>query len=217
MPVLAPQVPRFTADQAAGLAFDLYGIEASARELVSDRDQNFHLRPRSGDEYVLKLANASEKREVLEAQNAAMHHLASTDPTIGCPRVHQTSSGADIAVVEGLEGQSYLVRLLSHLPGTNLAAVRPHRPGLLRDLGRFLGRLDRALETFSHPGAKRDLRWDLRHASSVVRGNLEYIEDPERRALLERFVGQFESTVAPHTAQLRSSVIHNDGLAGSTL
>ena len=52
-------------------------------------------------------------------------------------------------------------RMLTYLPGRILAQARPQSSGVFRDVGRFLGELDRALEGFAHPAAiDRDLDWN---------------------------------------------------------
>jgi len=87
--------------------------------------------------------------------------------------------------------------------------VRPHSPELLRDLGRFLGEMDAALQSFEHVAAHRELKWD----SSRARWIQEYIaeiEGAERRALVEKFVALYEEEVVPRLPNLRRSVIYGD-------
>ncbi len=67
------------------IAEKYFGIQASADELPSERDRNFLLSTRDGEKFVLKIANANENRETLEAQNAMMSHLA--ERVAFCPRV----------------------------------------------------------------------------------------------------------------------------------
>src|SRR5690349_16743293 len=133
---LLQQAPRLSADDAVRLARDLYGIEALASPLPSERDQNFLLTARGAgtDRCVLKIANAAEDRAMLEAQNAAMAHVAgppTRPPLFGgtghlalCPRALPTVSGELIALVPGT---AHFVRLVTYLPGVPLAevAVRP--------------------------------------------------------------------------------------------
>ena len=52
--------PDFTPDEAARLARRYFGLAASARELPSERDQNFLLQMADGERYVLKVANAAD-------------------------------------------------------------------------------------------------------------------------------------------------------------
>ena len=210
----APRIhlaPRFSTDQAASLSRDLYGITALARPLPSERDQNFHLQTASGERFVLKIANPLEHLAALEAQNAAMEHIAHAAPSIGCPRVCPTTSGDDITSVEDPDGRAHLVRMLTYLPGIPFASVKSHSPRLLSSLGRFFGKLDSALESFSHPGARRDLQWDMKHSGSIVSEYLPKIAEPDRRTIVERVFLQFEADVLPALPNLRTSVIHNDG------
>src|SRR6266545_5188518 len=82
--LLLQQAPRLSAAEAVRLARDLYGLDAVAAPLPSERDQNFLLISAgdlgTGDlgtaRYVLKIANATEDRAMLEAHNAAMAHVA---------------------------------------------------------------------------------------------------------------------------------------------
>jgi len=101
------------------------------------------------------------------------------------------------------------VRLLTYIPGKLFAVTRPHTAELLHSLGSMMGRMDRALQGFTHPAAQRSLKWDLQQAM-WIRDYLQYISQPARRAMVERFYAQFEMDVLPILPTLRSSIIHND-------
>jgi 4-aminobutyrate aminotransferase-like enzyme/Ser/Thr protein kinase RdoA (MazF antagonist) len=105
-------------------------------------------------------------------------------------------------------GERHAMRLVGWLPGVPLAEVK-RTFELMRNLGRSLGELDHALQGFIHPGAVRELDWDLRHAGRA-RTRLHFVRDADRRALLERFIVRFENHVAPKLSRLRAQVIHND-------
>lgn len=210
-------VPTLSSAEALAVAHTHFGLRASARPLDSDRDQNFLLEtgPATAPErYVLKIANADELRPTLDAQNAAMEHIARMDPGLPCPRVRAASNGDAIVALDGEGGQQHLVRLLTYLPGRLLAETRPFPAHLLSDLGAVLGRVDRALATFEHPGTTRRLPWDLAHAASVVGAGIGVIEagpqGKERARIVRRALARFERDVAPHIGELRRSVIHND-------
>jgi 4-aminobutyrate aminotransferase-like enzyme/Ser/Thr protein kinase RdoA (MazF antagonist) len=179
--------------------------------LPSERDQNFHLQSVNGQEYVLKISGAAEERAVLDLQNQAILHLAQVAPTLSALRICPTCTGALIAEVTGPTGATHFVRLLTYLPGTPLARVKPHTSELLAGLGAYLGEMDKALTTFAHPAAQRELQWDFRQASAVIRRHQHEIGDPARQALLTQMLANFEQNALPHLAQLRTSVIHNDG------
>jgi 4-aminobutyrate aminotransferase-like enzyme/Ser/Thr protein kinase RdoA (MazF antagonist) len=208
---LAALRPRFSRDDAARLSRDLYGLEVSARALPSERDQNFQLVTRAGERYVLKIARGEERIEELELQNGALRWLEAAEPALPVPRVRPSLSGASTPRVDGANGSSHLVRLLTYLPGVPLCRVKPHAPGLLRSLGRFLGRVDAALEGFAHPAAAgRELPWDPAQSRAVIARHEPSIADAARRRVVARFVAQHEAIVAPLLPALRQGVIHND-------
>ncbi|MBK6709532.1 MAG: aminotransferase class III-fold pyridoxal phosphate-dependent enzyme [Chloroflexi bacterium] len=204
--------PQFSIQDAVRLARELYGLEATAVSLPSDRDQNFRLTAVSGSQFVLKIAAANEERDVLDLQNAAIAHLRRRESLAPClPDVIPTLDGQPIAKVADADGRAYLVRLVTYLPGVPLAHVNPHTPDLLRDFGRFLGEVDAALQDFRHPAMDRYLHWDMRHAADTITRHLDYQTDPDRRALVARYLAEFEANAAPRLPQLRRSVIHSDG------
>ncbi|HJT26890.1 MAG TPA: phosphotransferase [Pyrinomonadaceae bacterium] len=155
--------------------------------LPSERDKNYLLTNNSGQQFVLKIANASESRSFLEAQNAVMEYLSERVPF--CQRV--------------IREVTELARVVTYLPGVPLAEIKPHTPELLHDLGQKLGQLSRALADFEHPAVHRDFHWDLANGNRVVNEYAPLIEDADLRELVLKC--RFE----PATG-LRRSVIHGD-------
>ena len=168
MTPLVQRAPHFSLEDAARIAWELYGIRADAASLPSERDQNF----RVGD-FVLKIANAEETREILDMQSKALAHLAAASTELVWSRV-----AGELAQVEG-----HYVRLLTWVEGTCLADVRPHDPELLGSLGRALAQTANALQSFSHPAAHRTLYWDLAQFATA-RQHLPLLS-AARRALVE--------------------------------
>ena len=193
--------PRFDVESAVAIAGEHFGIRASARQLPSERDQNFLLTGASGEQFVLKIANALEERTFLEAQNSVLKHLETR--VSFCQRPVQASAGEEIATVQGANGETHFVRLVRYLPGVPLAEIEPHPAALLHDLGRKLGQLAHALRDFDHPAVHRDFHWDLANGNHILNEFGGLIEDANLRALV--FKCQFDPE-----ANLRRSVIHGD-------
>jgi 4-aminobutyrate aminotransferase-like enzyme/Ser/Thr protein kinase RdoA (MazF antagonist) len=205
---LLKQAPACDAETATFLAWEIYGIHATASSLPSERDQNFLLQTELGERFVLKLANALEDRSLLEAQNLAMEHVAQRLSI--CPQVIPTTSGSTISEIESESGTKHLVRLLTYLPGVPFGSIRRHSPELLCDLGRKLGQLDRTLASFDHPAIHRDFHWDLANGLRTFHEYQGQIADREMRALAGKVADDFEHRCAPLLGGLRRSAIHND-------
>src|SRR5215213_954833 len=196
---LLEYTPRFDVESAAAIANEQFGIRASARQLPSERDQNFLLTGASGEKFVLKIANALEERQLLEAQNSVLKHLETR--VSFCQRLVRASAGEEIATARGANEETHFVRLVRYLPGVPLAEIKPHTRALLKDFGRKLGQLAHALEAFDHPAVHRDFHWDLANGNRILNEFGELIEDPNLREVV------FKCRFEPETT-LRRSVIH---------
>ncbi len=199
----------FTVQDASKIAFTLYGLQAEACPLPGELDHNFRLQTMAGQEFVLKIAHAGQQRDILDLQNKAMIYLAAHNPSLLLPQVCATSTGESTGLITASSGTAHFVRLLTYIPGRHLAEVKPHTPELLYGLGNLLGKLDATLQDFRHTAAQRTLKWDLQH-TLWIREYFQHIAKPERRAIVENFVEQFETHVLPVLPTLRQSVIHND-------
>ena len=200
--------PRFDARSIIGLARDLYGLAASARELPSERDQNFLLQTASGQRLVLKLANALETRAMLEAQQQALMHVGPSLDVV--PRVASTLAGDTITEVVAPNGRAHLVWAVSYVPGVALADSPRRTRELVEDFGRCIGTLAGALADFDHPAIHRDFHWDLLNGRDVIARHRALIDDPSLGATIDALVGRFDRDVAPLLPTLRRSAIHND-------
>src|SRR5438094_302202 len=199
------KAPRITLNDAELLAADLYGLDVSAAPLPSERDQNFALRNPSGEQFVLKIANAEEQFEFLELQDQLICYLAARELDLEFPRIVRTKAGEAIAAIRGEDGHQHFVRLLTWIDGVCFAKVKRHDRKLLSSLGRALAQMDAGLAQFSHSAAHRSFYWDLRNAG-MARELIGLLPE-SRRSLVERF---FREWAKIDWSNLRFSVIHND-------
>lgn len=195
--------------EAARLAREVFGVEAAAKPLPGEYDDNFHLVAYDGLEFVLKIMHPAREDAFVGMQCAVLEHLANRAPKLTLPRVCKTLAGSSSSTAKLCDGSERLVWLLGYVAGRPLAEAKPRSPELLQSLGRFLGRLDSGLADFSHPAAHRELKWDLSRAS-WIREYLPHIRESSRRALVEHFLALYESQVVPTLPGLRHSVIYGD-------
>ena len=131
-----------------------------------------------------------------------MCHLSATGLA---PRLIRTVDGRDIALHDG-----HFVRLITALPGRTLGSTPLHTDALRRNIGRALGRLDRALTTFDHPAFHRDFHWDLANAAAVVRDHLPLVTDQALASQIAQFAAYHDEHVVPRLGSFRQSIIHSD-------
>jgi len=201
--------PPIAEAEAVRIARELYGVQASAHALPGEYDDNFHLTGADGQEHVLKVMHPARERSFIDMQCQALRHLAQRAPHLSLPRVLADHDGELFSAVTVADGSTRLVWLLTFVKGTVLAKVRPHALELLGDLGRFLGEMDAALHSFSHPAAHRELKWDSSRAV-WIKNYVQHIADAKGRALVEKFLGLYDSDVIPALPRLRRSVIYGD-------
>jgi len=198
-----------TEAEAVRLARELYGLEATARALPGEYDDNFKLNGSDGRAFVLKVMHPARERSFIDLQCRALTHLAQRAPQLPLPRVTPNRRGELFVPIAAPDGSTRLVWLLTFVNGTVLAEVRPHTPELLGDLGRFLGEMDAALQSFSHAAAHRELKWDASRAG-WIKDYVKHIGDSKRRALAEKFIAVYEAEVVPNLPRLRRSLIYGD-------
>ena len=198
-----------TEAEAVRLARELYGLDVAARALPGEYDDNFHLTGADGRAFVLKVMHPARERSFIDLQCRALTHLEQRTPQLPLPRVTPNRSGELFSSIAAANGLTLLVWLLTFVNGTVLAEVRPHTPEILRELGRFLGEMDAALQSFTNAAAHRELKWDSSRAG-WIKEYIKHLGDWKRRALVENFLALYEAEVVPNLPRLRRSVIYGD-------
>jgi hydroxylysine kinase len=204
--LMAP-LPQFAGDELAGMLCEHFGISGSFARISGERDLNLHVACADGRDVVFKICGDSDSAEELAFQNAALTHLARTDPALPVPRVVAARDGSTITT-HVRDGQRYLLRVLTYLPGEPALGSTFSRAQRV-EIGMLAARLDRALADFDHPGANRAFIWDFVHFASL-REKVAFLDTDQRKALAERVLGRFAERVVPLLPGLPRQVIHND-------
>jgi 4-aminobutyrate aminotransferase-like enzyme/Ser/Thr protein kinase RdoA (MazF antagonist) len=212
--VLQAPPPRFSLEEAAAIATDLFGVRGTASALVSERDQNVRLAGPDGG-WVLKISNPGEREGVVEMETGVVRHVAAVDPSLPVAVPRPTRDGAPWGTVSGADGARHFVRLLPLMPGDNGSSTALPRQRI-RDFAAVSARLGRATRGYFHPMAGRPILWDVKHLASL-RPHLPLIADAAQRATVEAVLDRFDAAVAPALAGLRAQVIHNDLTFDNTL
>ena len=200
MSVLESQPPRFSPEDVARIAAEVFGVEGTATDLGSERDGTF-LIDDGGAGAVLKISNLGEEAGVLELEASAIAHIARADREL--PVARPRGERATFTGPDGVHHVRLFERLHGHVGGPEL----PDRA--VYAYAATHARLNRALSSFYHPAAGRKLLWDLQHTREL-RPLLGAVDDPERSGLVARAIDGFEERVAPQWLRLRAQVVHGD-------
>lgn len=139
--------------------------EISVKQLPSYDDRNFYFRGRlevdeirtEVQEYVAKVSNSLMSCELLDGLNAVMYHLRGKG--FHCPSPLLSRKGASVEVVsenhlvgeeqDGKQEQrTFCIRIFTYIPGEVMDKIdKAHlTPSLCYDIGKYIGRMDAALQ-----------------------------------------------------------------------
>ncbi len=206
---LAARTPRIAVDDAARAARELWGEHGDVTELPSERDRNFLLTRPDGARRVLKVSRLHEDPALLEAQNAMVKRAADRVRAFSFPAPLPSLAGREIETVDTGDAR-HLARLVRWVPGIPLARLPARPPALLRDLGRLLGALDRALTGIDLPALHRDFYWDVRSGKHLLERHVSALPE-DRRGPVQRRVALADRVLAAREPRLRRGLIHGDG------
>ncbi|XP_053450178.1 hydroxylysine kinase [Nycticebus coucang] len=218
-----PSKPTFGEVQACALVESVFGFKVSKiQPLPSYDDQNFHVcTSRTKDttdsptEYVLKISNTetSKNPDLIEVQSHIIMFLkAAGFPTASVCQTKGDNITSLVSVDSGSEVKSYLVRLLTYLPGRPVAEV-PVSHQLLYDIGRLAAKLDKTLEKFHHPKLsslqRKNFIWNLKNVP-LLEKYLHTLDQNQTREIVEQVIQLFKEEVMTKLSHFRECINHGD-------
>ncbi len=198
----------FSEKEIESLVKKYYLLDVTAKALTGEYEFNFLLSGADGTKYIFKAASDEHSYDFFDAQVKIVQHLTRSDVADMFYKYLPDSEGKELVVVQ-LDDKKYYLRLLTFLEGEFWMNLRERSDALHVDLGNFLGRMDKALENFSHPSMHRYYLWDISNAADA-NGKLLCIKDHERRRIAGYFLLQFETEVLPVISSLRHAYTHHD-------
>src|SRR5271154_4315634 len=109
-----------TETEAIELVRNVYGLEASAKSLPGEYDDNFHLVAADNRAFVLKVMHPARELSFVDMQARALEHLAKHLLHRELPRVIPTSDGKSFTTKRDPNGGLRIVWLLNYIDGATL-------------------------------------------------------------------------------------------------
>ena len=185
-----------------------YGIEVKASVLNGYDELNFLLTEKSGKKNILKVSNSSHDYFFLEAQVKILQHLSKSDLAAEFQVYTLNKKGETLTEII-VEETTYYIRILSFLEGSFWVEAPEKNKTLFENLGSFLGKMDKNLKGFKHPGMHRHYTWDISTARDA-NYKMNYIQDAAKKRIADYFMLQFETEVLPTLSSYRQAYTHND-------
>ncbi len=203
--------PQITAKEAEQLVAEQFGLTVVARSLGSQQDANFLLSDADGATVgVLKVSNGAFGEVEIRAQDEGAAQIAERLPQLRVATVleHATAGRPARVLRPGDSGE--VARILSFLDGGTLTGSGYLRPPVIEGLGALSGMVNRELRDFEHEGVHRTLQWDLREATRAIDDLGHYVDDVDRRKVVEEVRRVEGARIAALAPRLPVSVIHGD-------
>ncbi|XP_021063034.1 hydroxylysine kinase isoform X1 [Mus pahari] len=215
--------PAFTEAQASALVESVFGFKVSKiQPLPSYDDQNFRVHISRGKEttddpveYVLKISNteSSQTPDLIEMQNHVIMFLrAAGFPTASVCRTKGDNTISLISIDSGSGVKSYLVRMLTYLPGRPIAEVAVSHQQLY-EIGRLAAQLDKALEEFHHPKLnlfhRENFIWNLKNVP-LLEKYMGALSQSRNREIVEQVIQLFKEEVMTKLSHFRECINHGD-------
>jgi 4-aminobutyrate aminotransferase-like enzyme/Ser/Thr protein kinase RdoA (MazF antagonist) len=198
----------FTIQEAEVFANKYYNIIAQGSLLNGYDEQNFLLTNNDGEKFIMKIANDSHNIHFLDAQVKIINHLSASEIGNHFQHFILNRSGEELTKIN-IDNVNFYIRILTYLKGTFWVDQSENIEKPSHSLGVFLGKMDRALEDFSHPAMHRHYTWDISTAADANR-KIHHIKNHEVRRIVGYFLMQFETDVLPELSSLHHIYAHND-------
>ncbi len=206
--------PELTDADARRIADELYGVAGATQRLRGERSHNTRFTTPGGDEFVLRVASASEPDAAIDFHAQALVHLERRAPHLPIARMLPARDGRLVPAVE-LGGRRHRVRLETFLPGVTFADDQAVSATGMRAIGELLGGVAAALADFEHPAAGGFMPWDIANGK-ILDAELTAGLAPDAHAPVMQARPRLERALAA-MASLPRQIIHNDGHAGNLL
>jgi Ser/Thr protein kinase RdoA (MazF antagonist) len=194
-------------EQASQICAELYFEPVSISPLAGEVDRTFRVRDSHGTSFVFKLNAREGEEEVVECQHRALELLVARGETffqrpVASRRGHRLESWQ-------LESTPLKARMLTFIEGVPLATLAVRPPGLLRELGKLLGRIDRILAELDASPVDRFHKWDIARIGELP--DLAcFVEPDDRRHRIEAILATYVAARESRLDGVRRSLIHND-------
>jgi len=188
-----------------------WGFQSKSSRISCERDELFMVSANKGERFILRLSNPADDPAVIDLQVSALRWIDSQAPDLPLPGVVPLSNNELVVSIEAGDNPPRTACLTRFLEGPALART-PTTHKQLRNVGASLAKLGLALKDFEHPGAIRELAWNIPQAGScrAMLPEGSTTSNEPRWDLVRDGLNYFAEHVLGRLEKVRHQVIHAD-------
>lgn len=186
-------------------------LQCTSSRISCERDELFVIVSGHGEQFILRLSNPADDPAVIDLQVSALEWVDRRAPDLPLPGVVPLTNGDLVVSVSAGDNPPRTACLTRFLEGPALART-PTTSKQLRNVGISLAKLGLALKGFQHPGAIRELAWNIQQAGScrAMLPDISTTIDEPRWNLVRQGLDNFVENILAKLQQVRHQVIHAD-------
>jgi len=184
-----------------GERYGLRGVEVAP--LGGELDQNSAVLLDDGAQVVVKVSGQDPSR--IRWQHELIGLVDGALGPVRVPTLRRALDGESVVVAA-----DRAITVQSWLDGRTLSELDGHSPELLAELGAAAARMVRALDRAPAPPGPATHHWDVLGAGEAVAEGIGSVDDPARRAEVERILSWWSRAMDRHRDSLPRSVVHQD-------
>ena len=141
-----------------------YGITGELERLPGE-NLNFLITEAGGRKHVFKIVDEDMPAEVVAMEFAVLEHAAAAGFGPRLPKIIETEHGNIETGIDLRSNGILRSRIIEFIDGIEMSELTDISENLLHELGRTVAEFDRVMESFDHPAAHRNHRWNLADAA----------------------------------------------------
>lgn len=162
---------------------DNYGLEGSL-ERLSGENLNYLLTLENGDRFVVKIVDEEMPAGVVEMESMALKHAVLAGFPLKLPEILENNHGKIETGIKIHINSLNRLRLVNYIEGFEIQSLSDISIKLLKSVGKLIARFDQAMQSFDHPAAHRNHRWNLARADQHM-DKVSLVRQEEKRSLLQ--------------------------------
>ena len=187
---------------------DKFGMTGSLRRL-SGENINYLFETSAGEHHVVKIVDEDMPSAVVEMENSVIDYAATEHFPYELPQIIRNKKAQIETRIILRENVTERLRMLSFIAGKQFSSLSDISNNLYIELGKMLASFNLIMESFDHPVAHRNHRWNLAEAGQHA-DKVTIFDSQEQRKVLTWAFDFWATKARNNFSRLPHQIIHGD-------